>query len=244
MKERRTKRKGTEERAYFSFLRSYAEQADALEGLDKLEFLEAIISAGLDNVKPTFKDGKVSAKLKAGLFAGVRPTIEKGWIKFNAGGAPQRDQNASIREVEEKQSKSTGEAEQKQDKSETSRIKDKGEKDKGIKDKRTKDNLQNKVAVEGDELPLPPANFSDTAAQEIKGGDQLPTLSEIEAYIEAEGIAEFVDAGEMLGRVQDLNTPQAWRRYVKKVAEGRKADSTTHAPSSGPHYQDVQPQNE
>lgn len=121
MKERRTKRKGTEERAYFSFLRSYAEQADALEGLDKLEFLEAIISAGLDNVKPTFKDGKVTAKLKAGLFAGVRPTIEKGWVKFNAGRAPQRDQNAS-----------TGEAEQKQDKSETSGIKDKG---KRIKDK-------------------------------------------------------------------------------------------------------------
>ena len=140
MKERRTKRKGTEERAYFSFLRSYAEQADALEGLDKLEFLEAIISAGLDNVKPTFKDGKVSAKLKAGLFAGVRPTIEKGWVKFNAGGAPQRDRNASMGEAEQKQGKSAGEAEQKQDKNETSGIKDKG---KRIKDNRIKNNIIN-----------------------------------------------------------------------------------------------------
>ncbi len=148
MNERRTKRKGTEERAYFSFLRSYAEQADALEGLDKLEFLEAIISAGLDNVKPTFKDGKVSAKLKAGLFAGVRPTIEKGWIKFNAGGAPQRDRNAS-----------TGEAEQKQDKSETSGIKDKG---KRIKDNRIKNNIinhQKEGAEDVEELPAPPCQL-------------------------------------------------------------------------------------
>lgn len=234
MNERRTKRKGTEERAYFSFLRSYAEQADALEGLDKLEFLEAIISAGLDNVKPTFKDGKVSAKLKAGLFAGVRPTIEKGWIKFNAGGAPQRDRNASTREAEEKQNKSTGGAEEKQSKSETSGIKEEG-----IKYKIKKDHLQNKGAVEGDEMPLPPANFSDTAAQEIKGGDQLPTLSEIQAYIDAERIGEFVDAGEMLDRVQTLNTPQAWRRYVRKVADGRRSEAGTPVPAPEPYYQDL-----
>ena len=232
MSERRTKRKGTEERAYFSFLRSYAEQADALEGLDKLEFLEAIISAGLDNVKPTFTEGKVSAKLKAGLFAGVRPTIEKGWIKFNAGGAPQRERNASTEKAEEKQSKS-----------ETSRIKDKGIKDKGIKDNNTKDNLQQKGAVEDENFPFPPANFSDTAAPVKKGGDQLPTLSEIETFIDAEGIGEFVDAGEMLERVQTINTPQAWRRYVKKVADGRKNDSAHHEPTPDPQYQDV-PQDE
>ena len=238
MNERRTKRKGTEERAYFSFLRSYAEQADALEGLDKLEFLEAIISAGLDNVKPTFKDGKVSAKLKAGLFAGVRPTIEKGWVKFNAGGAPQRDRNASTREAEEKQSKSTGEVEEKQSKSETSGIKNKG----GIyKDKGGiyKEHLQNKGGVEGDEIPLPPANYSDAAAQEIKGGDQLPTLADVEAFIDAEKIGDVVDAGDMLERVQHLNTPQAWRRYIVKVAEGRRSEAGTLAPAPEPYYQDV-----
>ena len=79
-------------------------------------------------------------------------------------------------------------------------------------------------------FPLPTANNSTTAAPIKKGGDQLPTLSEIEAYIEAEGIGDFVDAGDMLERVHTLNTPQAWRRYVRKVAEGRKADRETTAP--------------
>lgn len=232
MKERRTKRKGTEERAYFSFLRSYAEQADALEGLDKLEFLETIISAGLDNVKPTFKDGKVTAKLKAGLFAGVRPTIEKGWVKFNAGGAPQRDRNAS-----------TGEAEQKQDKSETSGIKDKG---KRIKDNGIKNNIinhQKEGAENVEELPAPPANFSADSGEEKKGGDQLPTLADVEAFIDAEKIGDVVEAGDMLERVQHLNTPQAWRRYIVKVAEGRRSEAGTPAPAPDPYYQDV-PANE
>lgn len=239
MKERRTKRKGTEERAYFSFLRSYAEQADALEGLDKLEFLEAIISAGLDNVKPTFTDGKVSAKLKAGLFAGVRPTIEKGWVKFNAGGAPQRDRNASTGEAEQKQRKSTGEAEQKQDKSETSGIKDKG---KRIKDNRIKNNIinhQKEGAEDVEELPAPPANFSADSGEEKKGGDQLPTLADVEAFIDAEKIGDVVEAGDMLERVQHLNTPQAWRRYIVKVAEGRRSEAGTPAPAPEPYYQDL-----
>lgn len=239
MKERRTKRKGTEERGYFSFLRSYAEQADALEGLDKLEFLEAIISAGLDNVKPTFKDGKVTAKLKAGLFAGVRPTIEKGWVKFNAGGAPQRDRNASTGEAEQKQRKSTGEAEQKQDKSETSGIKDKGER---IKDNRIKNNIinhQKEGAEDVEELPAPPANFSADSGEEKKGGDQLPTLADVEAFIDAKKIGDVVDAGDMLDRVQHLNTPQAWRRYIVKVAEGRRSEAETPAPAPEPYYQDV-----
>ena len=239
MSERRTKRKGTEERAYFSFLRSYAEQADALEGLDKLEFLEAIISAGLDNVKPTFTDGKVSAKLKAGLFAGVRPTIEKGWIKFNAGGAPQRDRNASTREAEERQSKSTGGAEEKQSKSETSGIKEKG---KRIKDNRIKNNIinhQKEGAEDVEELPAPPANFSADSGEEKKGGDQLPTLADVEAFIDAEKIGDVVEAGDMLERVQYLNTPQAWRRYIVKVADGRRSEAGPPAPAPEPYYQDL-----
>ena len=239
MNERRTKRKGTEERAYFSFLRSYAEQADALEGLDKLEFLEAIISAGLDNVKPTFTDGKVSAKLKAGLFAGVRPTIEKGWVKFNAGGAPQRDRNASMGEAEQKQGKSAGEAEQKQDKNETSGIKDKG---KRIKDNRIKNNIinhQKEGAEDVEELPAPPANFSADSGEEKKGGDQLPTLADVEAFIDAEKIGDVVEAGDMLERVQYLNTPQAWRRYIVKVADGRRSEAGTPAPAPEPYYQDL-----
>ena len=79
-------------------------------------------------------------------------------------------------------------------------------------------------------FPLPTANYSTTAAQEKKGGDHLPTLAEVEEFIEAEGIGDFVDAGDMLERVHTLNTPQAWRRYVRKVAEGRKADRETTAP--------------
>ena len=79
-------------RESFTFFLSFRECAEGLEGLARLEFLEAIMDFAFTGKEPEFQD-----RVSRALFAGIRPNLLKGWQGYNnglKGGAPVGTSNA------------------------------------------------------------------------------------------------------------------------------------------------------